>query len=173
MAIQVLATTLQDARLLVPDVFADERGYFKETYSSAKYEALGIADRWVQDNVSRSARNTVRGMHADRRMAKLVQALQGAIWDVIADLREGSPTYRKWEAFELTGENHHQLYVPAGFLHGFLALEDGSIVAYKQSALYDPAQEFAINWRDPTLDISWPITGEPLISAKDAAAPFL
>jgi dTDP-4-dehydrorhamnose 3,5-epimerase len=174
MAIQVLETTLKDARVFVPDVFGDDRGFFKEAYSAGKYQALGVTEQWVQDNVSYSLRNTVRGLHGDRRMAKLVQVLKGWIWDVIVDLREGSPTYRKWEAFELRADNHHQLYVPPGFLHGFLALDEtGSIVTYKQSALYDPAQEFAVNWRDPALDISWPLVGEPRISAKDAAAPCL
>jgi dTDP-4-dehydrorhamnose 3,5-epimerase len=173
MAIEVLQTSLEGARLLIPDVFSDERGFFKETYSSAKYQALGIDDVWLQDNVSRSSRNVIRGMHGDRRMAKLVQVLFGRAWDVIVDLREGSPTYGRWEAFELSAENHRQLYIPAGFLHGFLAQSDETILMYKQSALYDPSQEFAINWRDPTLAISWPLDGEPIVSAKDANAPFL
>lgn len=164
---------MKDARVLVPDVFSDERGYFKETYSSVKYRALGISDAWVQDNVSRSSRNVIRGMHGDRRMTKLVQVLQGRAWDVIVDLREDSPTYRKWEGFELTADNHRQLYIPAGFLHGFLAQSDDVILMYKQSALYDPKSEFAVNWRDPTLAIAWPLDGEPMLSPKDAAAPYL
>jgi dTDP-4-dehydrorhamnose 3,5-epimerase len=172
-AIKVVETALKDTRLIMPDVFRDERGFFKETYSSAKYHALGIDDVWLQDNVSRSIRNTIRGMHGDPRMAKLVQALHGSVWDVIVDMRQSSPTYRKWEAFELTAEDHRQLYVPAGFLHGFLAQSDDVILMYKQSALYDPSQEFAINWRDPTLAIAWPLDGEPIVSPKDAAAPYL
>ncbi len=173
MAIQVIETSLKDALVFVPDVFADERGFFKETYSSAKYQALGINAAWVQDNVSSSARNVIRGLHGDRRMAKLVQVMHGRAWDVIVDLREGSPTYRKWEAFELSADNHRQLYIPAGFLHGFLAQSDGTLLMYKQSALYDPKQEFAINWCDPTLAIAWPLDGEPILSPKDAAAPYL
>lgn len=173
MAIEVRETSLQDARLLVPDVFADQRGFFKETYSSTKYAALGIADVWVQDNVSRSVRNVIRGLHGDRRMAKLVQVLRGTAWDVIVDLREGSPTYKRWEGFELSEDNHRQLYVPAGFLHGFLAQSDDVLLMYKQSALYDPSQEFAVNWRDPSLAIAWPLAGEPIVSPKDASAPLL
>jgi dTDP-4-dehydrorhamnose 3,5-epimerase len=173
MAIHVVDASLAGARVLIPEVFADERGFFKETYSSAKYRALGIAEEWLQDNVSHSRRNVIRGLHGDPRMAKLVQVLRGSAWDVIVDLREGSATYRRWEAFELSADNHWQVYVPAGFLHGFLAQSDDVVLMYKQSALYDPTQEFAVNWRDPALAIAWPLDGEPLVSAKDAAAPFL
>ncbi|HUO68017.1 MAG TPA: dTDP-4-dehydrorhamnose 3,5-epimerase family protein, partial [Gammaproteobacteria bacterium] len=112
------SATFAEARVYIPDVYPDARGYFKETYSHDKYAALGMHDEWVQDSVSRSHRNVLRGMHADRRMAKLVQALEGTIYDVIVDLREGSPTYKRWEGFTLSDENHHQLYVPAGFGHG-------------------------------------------------------
>src|SRR5579872_3839512 len=160
MALQVLETTLQDARLFVPDVFGDERGYFKETYSTQKYHALGLDDLWVQDNVSRSSRNVIRGLHGDNRMAKLVQVLNGRVWDVIADLRPESRTYRKWEGFELSADNHRQLYIPAGFVHGFIAQSDDVVFCYKISALYDPKEEFAVNWRDPTLAIVWPLVGE-------------
>ena len=173
MAINVVDTSLIDARLIVPDVFGDERGFFKETYSSAKYHALGIHEEWVQDNLSRSSRNVLRGLHGDRRMAKLVQVVLGRAWDVIVDLREGSPTYCKWEGFELSADNHRQLYIPSGFLHGFLAQTDDVILMYKQSALYDPTQEFAVNWRDPTLAIAWPLDGAPVMSQKDANAPFI
>ena len=126
-------------------------------------------DDWVQDSVSRSRRNVIRGMHADRRMAKLVQALKGQIYDVIVDLREESPTYKRWEGFTLSDENHHQLYVPAGFGHGFLAQSDEVVVMYKMSALYDPAHEFGIRWNDPSVGVAWPLEGAPLLSAKDAA----
>jgi dTDP-4-dehydrorhamnose 3,5-epimerase len=171
--VKVLETSLKDARVAVPDVFPDERGFFKETFSRDRYASGGITDVWVQDNVSCSRRNVIRGLHGDRRMAKLVQALRGSAWDVIVDLRESSPTYRRWEGFELSGDNHRQLYIPAGFLHGFLAQSDEVILMYKQSALYDPSQEFSVNWRDPTLAIAWPLDGEPIVSPKDANAPFL
>ena len=167
--IRVIPTTFDDAKIYVPDVFGDARGYFKETYSRDKYAAVGMHDAWVQDSVSRSRRNVVRGMHADRRMAKLVQALKGAIYDVIVDLREDSPSYKRWEGFDLTEDNHHQLYVPAGFAHGFLARSDEVIVMYKMSAHYDPAHETGIRWNDPSVGIVWPLDGEPILSPKDAA----
>lgn len=173
MTLQVHDTTLLDARILVPDVFADDRGFFKETYSTSKYRALGLMDEFVQDSVSFSAKNVIRGLHGDPAMSKLVQVLRGEIWDVIIDLRKESQTYRKWEAFTLSESNHLQLYIPAGFVHGFLARTDNVVFAYKHGALYDPAREFSIRWDDPTLAIPWPFDGEPNVSARDRAAPFL
>ena len=102
-------------------------------------------------------------------MAKLVQALQGTIYDVIVDLRAGSPTYKRWEGFELSADNHRQLYVPAGFAHGFLARSEEVIVMYKMSAHYDPAHEAGIRWDDPSVGIEWPLDGDPILSPKDAA----
>lgn len=168
--IQAIATDFAEARLFVPDVFEDERGYFKETYSRGKYAALGMRDEWLQDSVSRSKRNVLRGMHYDFRMAKLVQVLAGEIYDVIVDMRDGSPTYKRWQGFELTAANHRQLYVPAGFAHGFLALTDDVVVSYKQSAEFDPAHERVLSWRDAQTAIRWPLAGPPILSAKDAAA---
>jgi dTDP-4-dehydrorhamnose 3,5-epimerase len=167
--IQVLSTSFKDAKVYVPDVFPDARGYFKETYSRDKYAAVGMHDEWVQDSVSRSRRNVIRGMHVDPRMAKLVQALKGAIYDVIVDLRESSPTYKRWEGFELSEDNHRQLYVPRGFAHGFLAQSDEVVVMYKMSALYDPARESGIRWNDASVGVEWPLDGEPILSSKDAA----
>jgi dTDP-4-dehydrorhamnose 3,5-epimerase len=169
--IQTLATTFDDARLFVPDVFADDRGYFKETWSAPKYAALGLAMEWVQDSCSRSSRNVIRGLHYDFRMAKFVQCLKGRIFDVIVDLRRDSATYLRWEGFELSESNHHQLFVPAGFGHGFLALEDGVIVHYKNSVPYDAAHEGAVSWRNPRIGVRWPLSGEPRLSPKDAAVP--
>jgi dTDP-4-dehydrorhamnose 3,5-epimerase len=162
-------TKFPDAMVIVPDVFADARGYFKETFSQQKYEALGVHGPFVQDNVSYSRAGVLRGMHYDLRMAKLVQCLQGSVYDVIVDMREGSPTYKQWDAIELTGDNHWQLYVPPGFAHGFYALSD-AMVLYKQTALYDPAHERAVSWRDRSIGIEWPLDGqEPILSAKDGA----
>ncbi|MGH7728583.1 MAG: dTDP-4-dehydrorhamnose 3,5-epimerase [Vulcanimicrobiaceae bacterium] len=171
MALERLPTGFPEAALFVPDVFPDERGFFKETYSTAKYRALGLHDEFVQDSVSFSRRNVIRGLHYDPAMSKLVQVLRGDIWDVIVDVRPGSPTYGRWEAFELSAENHRQLYVPAGFAHGFLARSDEVIFSYKHGALHDPARERAIRWNDPILAIPWPLAGEPLVSPKDRAAP--
>jgi dTDP-4-dehydrorhamnose 3,5-epimerase len=167
--IAVLDTTFAEAKVYVPDVFSDDRGFFKETYSRDKYARAGMHDEWVQDSVSRSRRGVIRGLHIDPRMAKFVQALEGEIYDVIVDAREDSPTYLQWEAFTLTADNHHQLYVPAGFAHGFLARSDEVVVMYKMSAHYDPAFERGIRWNDPRVGVEWPLTGAPILSAKDAA----
>jgi dTDP-4-dehydrorhamnose 3,5-epimerase len=167
--IEVVPTRFAEAKVFVPEVFADDRGFFKETWSDPKYAALGLDVRWAQDSCSRSARNVLRGLHYDFRMAKLVQCLHGRIWDAIVDLRRASPTYLQWEGFELGAADHRQLYVPAGFGHGFLALDDDVIVSYKNSVPYDPAHEGAVSWRNPQIGIRWPLTGEPRLSAKDAA----
>ena len=169
--IQTFPTRFAEARLFVPDVFGDERGFFKETWSDPKYEALGLGVRWEQDSCSRSARNVIRGMHYDFRMAKFVQCLHGGIYDVIVDLRRESPTYLQWEGFELSAGNHRQLFVPAGFGHGFLALEDDVVVHYKNSVPYDPKAEGAVSWRNPRIGIRWPLDAEPQLSPKDAAVP--
>ena len=172
MALQARDTAVAGARLLSPDVFADERGFFKEMYATAKYRALGIPDEFVQDNVSVSARNVLRGLHGDPENSKLVTVLRGNVWDVIVDVRKGSPTYLAWEGFELSADNHAQLYIPKGCLHGFLTLTDDVVFIYKNSALYDPQREFAHRWNDPTLAIPWPLTSDPIVSPKDAAAPL-
>lgn len=171
MALQARDTTITGARLFFPDVFADERGFFKETYSAPKYRALGLLDEFVQDNVSCSMRNVIRGLHGDPQMSKLVTVLRGKIWDVVVDVRKDSPTYGKWEGVDLSADNHVQLYLPKGCAHGFIALTDDAVVAYKQSAAYDAQREFAYRWDSPALAIAWPLAGSPLISAKDQAAP--
>lgn len=173
MALQVRETKLKDARLFIPDVFEDDRGFFKETYATSKYRHLGLLDDFVQDSVSFSSKNVIRGLHGDRSMSKLVQILRGKIFDAIVDLREDSPTYRKWQGFYLSEHNHLQLYIPPGFLHGFIALTDDVIFSYKHGALYDPAREFSVRWDDPSLAIDWPLVGTPRISAKDQGAPLL
>lgn len=167
--IQVFATTFVEARVFIPDVFADDRGYFKETWSDPKYAQAGLDLRFAQDSTSWSRRNVLRGLHYDFRMAKLVQCLRGRIWDAIVDLRRDSPTYLQWEGFELTDSNHQQLFVPAGFGHGFLALDDGVIVSYKNSVPYDATAEGAVSWKNPRIGIAWPLSGDPHLSAKDAA----
>ena len=136
--------TLKDARMCFPAIFEDERGFFKETYSASHYHALGLRDAFVQDNVSLSAKNVIRGLHGDREMSKLVQILRGEVWDVIVDMREDSSTYLRWEGVLLSESNHTQLYVPAGFLHGFLALTDNVVASYKQTRSYDAQRGFAV-----------------------------
>ena len=169
--IEVIPTRFADARIFVPDVFEDDRGWFKEAWSAPKYAALGLDIAWQQDSCSLSARNVLRGLHYDFRMAKLVQCLRGRIWDAIVDLRRASPTYLQWEGFELTAGNHRQLLVPPGVGHGFLALEDDTLVHYKNSVPYDPASEGAVRWNNARIGVAWPLDGEPRLSPKDAAVP--
>ena len=173
MALQVFDTQFDDAKTFVPDVFEDDRGFFKETFSTAKYAALGLRETFVQDSVSFSTKNVIRGLHYDASMSKFVQVLRGKVWDVIVDVREASPTRHRWQGFYLSESNHRQLFVPAGFAHGFLALSDDVVFLYKQGSLYDPRSERSIRWNDPTLKIEWPLVGEPRVSAKDQAAPLL
>lgn len=170
---QVLPTRFPEARIFVPDVFEDDRGFFKETYNRARYREAGLLDEFVQDSVSFSGRNVVRGLHGDPEMPKLVQVLRGKIFEAIADVRPGSATYGQWYGTYLSEHNHRQLYVPRGFANGFLALTDDVIFSYKHGALYDPAREFAIRWNDPELAIAWPLAGEARLSAKDRSAPLL
>jgi dTDP-4-dehydrorhamnose 3,5-epimerase len=171
MPIRAIETQLAGARLFVPEVFEDDRGFFKETFSLQKYRALGLEDEFVQDSVSVSSRNVIRGLHGDPRMSKLVQVLRGSIWDVIVDARRDSATYGKWQGFILSEHNHLQLYIPKGFLHGFIALADDVLFSYKHGAYYDPSAEIAARWDDPDLAIAWPLVGEPRISAKDRRNP--
>lgn len=170
--IQVLPTQFAEAKLFVPDVFEDDRGFFKETWSAPKYEAFGIPATWEQDSCSWSTRNVVRGLHYDFSMAKLVQCLRGRIWDAIVDLRRESPTYLRWQGFLLSDRNHRQLYVPPGFGHGFLALDDEVVVQYKNSVAYDPAREGGVSWRNPRIGVAWPLVGAARVSAKDDSVPL-
>lgn len=160
------------ALALTLPAFADDRGFFKETYSSARHRAAGITDDFVQDNISYSYRNVLRGLHAARGMSKLVCVLAGEAFDVIVDVRPNSPTRGKWYAETLRAAEHRQLFVPAGCLHGFLALTDDVLFLYKQSALYDPSAEFGVRFDDPDLAVAWPLDpANVILSAKDAANP--
>jgi dTDP-4-dehydrorhamnose 3,5-epimerase len=173
MAIQTIDTIFDTAKIYVPDVFEDDRGFFKETYSTAKYHDAGLTDTFVQDSVSFSTRNVIRGLHFDYKMSKFVQVLRGKIWDVIVDIRPGSATRLKWQGFILSEHNHRQLYIPPGFAHGFIALSDDVVFSYKHGSLYDPATEGTVRWNDPTLAIAWPLAGDPRVSIKDQTAPLL
>ncbi|MFY9719583.1 MAG: dTDP-4-dehydrorhamnose 3,5-epimerase [Candidatus Cybelea sp.] len=163
---------LAGALMLTPRVFTDERGSFRELFSFDRYREYGIRDAFVQDNSSLSRRNVLRGLHGDARMAKLVSVVRGSAYDVIVDARNGSATYGRWHAAALTAANARQIYLPAGFLHGFLALEDETILWYKQSAAYDPRSETGVAWDDPDLGIEWPLgDAAPILSPRDAANP--
>ncbi len=167
-------TSLSGVLLLTPRVFADPRGYFEETFQLRNYEAAGIPCRFVQDNHSRSVRGVLRGLHYQvrRPQAKLVDVFHGAILDVVVDLRAGSPTFGRHEVHELSDTNHRQLFIPAGFAHGFVVLSESADVMYKCSDYYDPSDEGGIRWDDPDLAIPWTVAA-PLVSPKDAALPLL
>ncbi len=171
---RVTQSKLPGVFLVEPRIFPDDRGYFLETYNRARYAAAGIDVELVQDNHSRSVQGTLRGLHYQNRMpqAKLVWAVEGVIWDVAVDVRPGSETYGQWVGYELDAEKKHQLFVPAGFAHGFCVLSEIAQVMYKCSDVYDPEGQAGVIWNDPTLAIEWPVA-EPLLSPKDAALPLL
>lgn len=167
-------TQLPGVVLVEPDVFRDPRGFFLETYHKDKYAVGGVPADFVQDNHSRSARHTLRGLHLQTRkpQGKLVRVLQGEIFDVAVDIRPESPTFKTWVSFELSADNFRQLYVPPGYAHGFLVISETAEVEYKCTDFYDPGGELGIRWNDAELRIEWPVQ-HPLLSGKDAALPSL
>ena len=169
-----LETKLDGVVLLEPQVHGDARGFMVETFRSDAWAELGVDAEFVQHNHSRSAKNTLRGLHFQTApgQAKLVRCPRGKVFDVAVDLRRGSPTYGQWEGHVLDDEAHRQLFVPVGFGHGFCVLSDVADVAYQLSSLYDPATESGIAWDDPDIGVEWPVN-EPLLSARDKAAPRL
>ena len=168
-----LETRLEGPVLLEPVVHGDQRGFFVETFRRNLLAELGIHDEFVQDNHSRSSQGVLRGMHFQRGMAKLVRCPRGAILDVLVDIRAGSPSFGRWEAFELNDENHRQLYAPDGFAHGFVVLSEVADVVYKCSAYYDPDLESGFRFDDPDVGIEWPSGLELQTSARDREAPLL
>jgi dTDP-4-dehydrorhamnose 3,5-epimerase len=168
-------TRLDGPILLEPDVIGDERGFFVETYRRSVFSELGIAEEMVQDNHSRSRRGIVRGMHFQigRGAAKLVRCARGEVFDVLVDIRRGSPSYGEWEGFSLTEQDMRILYCPVGFAHGFCTLSDQADVIYKQSDYYSSEHERGIKYDDPDVGIRWPEGVELIPSERDAAAPLL
>jgi dTDP-4-dehydrorhamnose 3,5-epimerase len=164
---------LPGVRLFLRPPNYDDRGSFRRIFSQTEYAVVGCTEEFLEDNVSVSKHGVLRGLHVDARLAKFVQVLDGEVFDVVVDLREGSPTFGSWEGFYLGVTGGEQLLVPRGFAHGFYVTGERAIVAYKQSASYDPDSERQLRWNDPQVGIRWPLDGEPLVSAKDAAAPWL
>lgn len=166
-----LQTKLSGVMIVEPDVFHDGRGFFLETYRADKYRQGGIEGQFVQDNHSRSAKDTIRGLHAQRRhpQAKLVRALSGAILDVVVDIRRSSPTFLQWISVELSAVNFRQIFVPVGYAHGICVLSEFAEIEYKCTDYYDPEDELRIIWNDPSIRIEWP-TKAPLQSPKDSQA---
>lgn len=174
----VQETSLPDVKLIIPRRFGDARGFFAETWNARAYKDAGIACDFVQDNHSLSAtKGTVRGLHFQappHAQAKLVRCGQGRLFDVAVDIRRGSPHYGKWVGAELTAENGHQLFIPAGFLHGFATLEDNTEVIYKCSDYYAPEADGAVRFDDPAIGIDWGVDlKNAVLSAKDEVAPVL
>jgi dTDP-4-dehydrorhamnose 3,5-epimerase len=169
-----LETRLDGLVLLAPQVHGDERGFFVETYREEVWSAHGIPAAFAQDNHSRSRLGTLRGIHFQTHpgQGKLVRCSRGRVWDVVVDLRRGSPTFGEWEAVELDDERHLQLWIPVGFGHGFCVLSDVADFVYKCTAPYDPATEAGIRYDDPDIGIEWPDV-EPLLSAHDRVLPRL
>ena len=169
-----IETSLPGVLLIEPQVFADDRGFFMETYHSDRFREHGIDATFVQDNHSRSARGVLRGLHYQepQPQGKLVRCTRGALFDVAVDIRVGSPTFARWFGAELSESNRLMLWVPPGFAHGFCALTDEADLVYKCTALYSRENDRAILWSDPDIGIEWPVAS-PLLSPKDATAPRL
>jgi dTDP-4-dehydrorhamnose 3,5-epimerase len=174
---EILKTEIVDVKVLKPKVFEDARGYFFEAYSEQRYRKCGIDCHFVQDNESMSMRGVLRGLHyqaSPHAQAKLIRVVRGAVLDVAVDIRKGSPTFGKYVLVELSEKNKQQIYIPHGFAHGFLVLEDYTVFSYKCDAYYNPACERGLRWDDPTIAIPWPKLDVPFIlSEKDRNQPLL
>jgi dTDP-4-dehydrorhamnose 3,5-epimerase len=171
---KVIETALPGALILEPQVFGDARGFFYESYNEAKYRAAGVDHRFVQSNVSRSARGVLRGLHYQwpNPQGKLVSVLEGEVYDVAVDIRRGSPTFGQSIGVMLTADNHRHFWVPEGFAHGFCVLSEFATFTYQCTALYDAKADAGIRWNDADLGIDWPLSA-PLLSDKDGKTPLL
>ncbi|HCB2209233.1 TPA: dTDP-4-dehydrorhamnose 3,5-epimerase [Citrobacter farmeri] len=172
---KIINTTIPDVIIFEPKAYGDERGFFFESFNQKIFdEAIGQHIVFVQDNHSRSSKNVLRGLHyqlAPYAQGKLVRCIAGSVLDVAVDIRKESPSYGRWVSIMLSAENKRQLWIPEGFAHGFLSLEDETEFLYKTTNFYSPENERAFIWNDPTLNIEWGIQ-EPIVSAKDKLAPF-
>lgn len=170
------ATEIPDVLLIEPKVFGDSRGFFFESFNQQAFsEKSGVEVNFVQDNHSRSSKNVLRGLHyqIEQAQGKLVRVVSGEIFDVAVDVRKNSPTFGQWVGYLLSAENKQQLWIPAGFAHGFLVVSETAEVLYKATDYYAPQHERSILWNDPDLAIAWPLDSEPILSAKDLAGkPF-
>ncbi len=165
----VLKTPLAGALVLEPKVFADDRGFFLESYNEKTFRELGIPDKFVQDNHSFSKRGVLRGLHyqVEKPQGKLVRVISGEVLDVFVDLRRSSVSFKRWQGVKLSGENRRMVWIPPGFAHGFYVLSEGAHVLYKASQFYFPELERTLLWNDPDLGIEWENRREPLLSDKD------
>jgi len=171
---EFIKSEIEGLVLIKPKVFFDNRGYFFESYNSIHFKNAGIDVNFIQDNQSKSGKNVIRGLHFQKppySQGKLVRVIKGAVMDVAVDIRANSPSYGKWEMHLLTEENHTMFYIPEGFAHGFVTLEDETIFSYKCTSLYNKDSEGVIFWDDPTLSINWGVD-EPIVSERDKIASF-
>ena len=171
---KAIETDLPGCLLLEPQVFGDERGFFYESFNHDKLATHGLAPRFVQGNVSRSARGVLRGLHYQwpNPQGKLVGVLEGEVWDVAVDIRRGSPTFGRWEAVILSADNRRQLWIPEGFAHGFAVLSEHAVFNYLCTDVYVKEADAGVRWNDGDIGVDWPVAA-PLLSAKDEKAPFL
>ena len=165
----IIETPLPGVIIIEPKVFGDPRGFFMETWARERYCAAGISQEFVQDNMSSSTRGTLRGLHFQhpQGQGKLVQALAGAIFDVVVDIRVDSPSFGQWFGTELNADERKQLYIPPGFAHGFCVLSKAALFSYKCTDYYNPQNEGGIQWNDPDIGIDWPLEGQPILSDRD------
>jgi dTDP-4-dehydrorhamnose 3,5-epimerase len=172
--VRTIATGIPGPVLIEPTVHGDARGYFMETWNASRYHAAGLPERFVQSNLSRSGPGVLRGLHYQypEPQGKLITVLEGRVFDVAVDIRLDSPSFRQWVGVELSGENHRQFYVPAGFAHGFCVLGDGALMAYLCTVEYRAEYDAVVAWNDPEIGIRWP-SAAATVSPKDAAAPRL
>jgi dTDP-4-dehydrorhamnose 3,5-epimerase len=169
---KVIPTAIPDILILEPRVFGDVRGFFYESFNQNAFtQATGLDVRFVQDNHSRSSKDVLRGLHyqIQQPQGKLVRVVRGAVFDIAVDIRQSSPTFGQWVGSELSETNHRQLWIPAGFAHGFLVLSESADFLYKTTDYYAPEFERCIAWNDPSIDIQWPLQNQPQLSAKDQA----
>ena len=166
---KIIPTAIPDVVLLEPKVFGDERGFFFESWNKRTFADLGIAAEFVQDNHSKSQKNVLRGLHyqIEHAQGKLVRVAAGAVYDVAVDLRRSSPTFGQWVGFTLSAEDKRMAWIPPGFAHGFCVTSESAEFLYKTTDYYSPAHERTLLWNDPQLAIPWPLSGEPLLAAKD------
>lgn len=172
---EIVPTEIPDVLIIKPQVFTDERGYFFESYNREKFIAAGIDVNFVQDNESKSMKGVLRGLHFQKppfAQGKLVRVMRGAVLDVAVDLRAGSPWYGKWAAIELTEHNKWMYWIPPGFAHGFLTLQDNTVFFYKCTNVYNKESEGSVRWNDPELNINWGSGIQPVLSGKDQVAPM-
>lgn len=172
-----IKTSIDGVVIVEPTLFGDNRGYFMETYNQGEFNDAGLNMNFVQDNESRSKKGVLRGLHFQKKnpQGKLVRVIDGEVFDVAVDLRQGSPTYGKWEGVVLSSEKKNQFYIPEGFAHGFIVLSESASFVYKCTRLYDAFDEGGLFWNDPEIGIKWPIENGflPILSEKDARNPFL